>query len=111
MEKLLDVIERKDALVIALSDGHIRAVDLTALKPETEAEMSAEELCAAGFQGPALYKVLSEDMEQLQSCEYIFQEDAMWLRYGSKLHEELRDHRLQKLLDEEIYCEDESGMQ
>ena len=48
MEKLLDVIERKDALVIALSDGHIRAVDLTALKPETEAEMSAEELCAAG---------------------------------------------------------------
>ena len=108
MEKLLDVIERKDALVIALSDGHIRAVDLTALKPETEAEMSAEELCAAGKK---IYTVLSEDMEQLQSCEYIFQEDAMWLRYGSKLHEELRDHRLQKLLDEEIYCEDETGMQ
>ena len=72
MEKLLDVIERKDALVIALSDGHIRAVDLTALKPETEAEMSAEELCAAGKK---IYTVLSEDMEQLQSCEYIFQED------------------------------------
>ena len=60
MEKLLDVIERKDALVIALSDGHIRAVDLTALKPETEAEMSAEELCAAGKK---IYTVLSEDME------------------------------------------------
>ena len=73
-----------------------------------KAEMSAEELCAAGKK---IYTVLSEDMEQLQSCEYIFQEDAMWLRYGSKLHEELRDHRLQKLLDEEIYCEDESGMQ
>ena len=54
---------------------------------------------------------LKEANVQFATYEYIFQEDAMWLRYGSKLHEELRDHRLQKLLDEEIYCEDESGMQ
>ena len=50
-------------------------------------------------------------MEQLQNCEYIFREDAMWVRYGSKLHEELQEHRLQELLDREIYCEDENGMQ
>ena len=54
---------------------------------------------------------LPEDMEQLQNCEYIFREDAMWVRYGSKLHEELQEHRLQELLDREIYCEDENGMQ
>ena len=42
MEKLLDVIERKDALVIALSDGHIRAVDLSGYHRGNEAEISAE---------------------------------------------------------------------
>ena len=108
MEKLLDVIERKDALVIALSDGHIRAVDLSGYHRGNEAEISAEELYE---EGKRVYTILTEDMEKLQNCEYIFREDAMWVRYGSKLHEELQEHRLQELLDREIYCEDENGMQ
>ena len=94
MEKLLDVIERKDALVIALSDGHIRAVDLSGYHRGNEAEISAEELYE---EGKRVYTILPEDMEQLQNCEYIFREDAMWVRYGSKLHEELQEHRLQEV--------------
>lgn len=73
MEKLLDVIERKDALVIALSDGHIRAVDLSGYHRGNEAEISAEELYE---EGKRVYTILPEDMEQLQNCEYIFREDA-----------------------------------
>ena len=100
MTELDKVIEEDNILVFLSPTGRIRACDLTEFKSKLNVEQLYQK-------EKPVYVLLSEDMEQLQEADYIFQDNALWLRYGCALHRKIIENSFQRYLDKETYNEDQ----
>lgn len=123
MEKLEKVIEEKNILVFLLPTGYIRALDLTDTSVEKDSDcgirISMSNLNSRTDKrklntdllyknGKPIHILLPEDMEKLQEEDYIFKDNALWLRYGCELHRKIIEYSFQSYLDKETYNEEES---
>lgn len=125
MTELEKVIEEDNILFLSLT-GRIRACDLRdcAVIKEDECGKKIKEMSQnKGIvrskinveqlyqKGKPVHILLAEDMEQLQEADYIFQDNALWLRYGCTLHRKIIENSFQRYLDREAYSEDQPSWQ
>lgn len=126
MAELEKVIEEDNILVFLSPTGRIRACDLRdcAVIKEDECGKKIKEMSQnKGIvrskinvdqlyqKGKPVHILLAEDMEQLQEADYIFQDNALWLRYGCILHRKIIENSFQRYLDRETYNEDKPAWQ
>lgn len=104
MTELEKVIEEDNILVFLSPTGRIRACDLTELRSKLNVEQLYQK-------GKPVHILLSEDMKQLQEADYIFQDNALWLRYGCTLHKKIIEYSFQRYLDRETYSEEQPAWQ
>lgn len=126
MTELEKVIEEDNILVFLSLTGRIRACDLrdcavikgdecgkkikemSQNKGIVRSKINVEQLYQ---KGKPVHILLAEDMEQLQETDYIFQDNALWLRYGCTLHRKIIEYSFQGYLDRETYNEDQPAWQ
>lgn len=126
MIDLEKVIEEDNILVFLSPTGRIRACDLrdcAVIKGDECGKKIKEMSQNKGIvrskinvdqlyqKGKPVYILLMEDMEQLQEADYIFQDNALWLRYGCTLHRKIIEYSFQRYLDREAYSEDQPSWQ
>ena len=126
MTELEKVIEEDNILVFLSPTGRIRACDLMdcAVIKEDECGKKIKEMSQnKGIvrskinvdqlyqKGKPVHILLAEDMEQLQETDHIFQDNALWLRYGCTLHRKIIEYSFQRYLDRETYNEDQPAWQ
>lgn len=126
MTELEKVIEEDNILVFLSLTRRIRACDLSDCavikgdecgkkikemsqnKGIVRSDINLEQLYQ---KGKPVHILLAEDMEQLQEADYIFQDNALWLRYGCTLHRKIIENSFQRYLDREAYSEDQTSWQ